>query len=473
MTESPWRELQDEQDKEKTEQEDHFFALLPNLGGDQLRELNPSEASKLHWALATALVVPPRPVLSEESDHELTISSFSPIQGLVKGYGQDYGQHDNAESTSTTITGTNVGLGCGLGLGFDGGTITKAGSGSTGGALGGGHGAGGDGGGSGYDGGFVSLDFGANNVLYEGLFVSLHEDLLLKLASFSPQELVDTAWAVAKLQRRLFHVTKLEDGLLAGVPTADFHADGRCVDSGANGAGSRGIDLGIGSIGGRSRKSGAIHLVLPRGDEVMDRIAFAITGHWDLTRFSSHQLTCLAWAFANWSGSSRTAATDSNNNPKGHGENYCDSAKATPTGCSDEEGGGEKAAGAGAGDRDGVGLGDRMEDVEEEIIDMEDGLLGDMDLLGGGSVGMTTARTELVQALGAEATKRLGELSSTRSDVYYAGACRQWVDIYLGAWARNGEKRQAVKSDRAKEILSEPAHIARRLFRIFSQQPVP
>jgi hypothetical protein len=146
-------------------------------------------------------------------------------------------------------------------------------------------------------------------VLYEGLFASLHEDILLKVPSFSPHELVDTTCAIAHLQRRFFHDKKLGDEFDGG-------------------------------------SSEVTQLILPGGDEVMDRIALAITSHWDLARFSVHQLACLAWAYSR-----------------------------------------------------------------------------------GGEI---EARTTLMRALGIESTKRLTELVSTRNDVYYAGVCRQWVEIYLG-----------------------------------------
>ena len=125
----------------------------------------------------------------------------------------------------------------------------------------------------------------------------------------SPHELVDTTCAIAHLQRRFFHDKKLGDEFDGG-------------------------------------SSEVRQLILPGGDEVMDRIALAITSHWDLARFSVHQLACLAWAYSR-----------------------------------------------------------------------------------GGEI---EARTTLMRALGIESTKRLTELVSTRNDVYYAGVCRQWVEIYLG-----------------------------------------
>lgn len=85
------------------------------------------------------------------------------------------------------------------------------------------------------------------------LFGLIHKVIELKLTSFSPTELVDTAWGLTKLRKR------------------------------------------------------QPRMQIIGGDSLLDRVASALsTGNdqeWDLSIFTTHQLARLSWAFANWSGS--------------------------------------------------------------------------------------------------------------------------------------------------------------------------
>ena len=217
---------------------------------------------------------------------------------------------------------------------------------------------------------------------YSELFTRLHADLALKLVLFGPRELVDIATSLAAL------ATRWPSTLALPCANALMDRIAHClVPQPVQPAPSSSFEGPLAGSSATTRAEGS------SSSSSSGHNSATASAAWPPARFSSLQLARLASAFAHFAG--RGISDDDNE------DDAPSLLVSTPSSI---------AAARGRGIETGT---DRHIDAHTDTT----------------SRALSAAQAMAVKNLHAEAGKRLNELSSTRSDVFFASNCQQWCQL--------------------------------------------